>query len=412
MNNKSVILQLSLLMAIVVIALIGISPARQAWLINVWSLQYIHYVFSPEANQSMLLEPPPGHKRAMLWIASDALKSGNPALAETLIAEKASRGDQLAMPLMVDALLAQGDFAGAVNILKQAGEVDLLLKVALQAKQAGRMEEALMANETAWTLDMESGTLPLATFLLNYTVDYGRAENVLRQSLVSIPNSKYWLDWYCRLGDALLAQKHWDGAEAIFESVIAQSPDHWEAYISLGWARYERGDGSQAAKREFQRATNYLESRGRGQYEIAQMLIREKRFEEADEWFVRALVLNPYPWWYLARGDAARQAGNPVLALGVYQEILDRFPNFESEYLIYYDMAITYRSTNKPTQAVAAIEEALVQMKTPNASYYSLAGSIYDWVGDETRALNAYRQALLIDPQNTAALKGIESLDK
>ena len=410
MCNKGVSSALSLLMAVAAVALMGLSPARQAWRINAWSVQNTHYALSPAAKQTVLADPPAGHARAALWLASAALQSGNPALAETLIASQAAQGDQLAMHLMADALLAQGDFIGAVAIWQQTKDVTSLQQAALQAQQAGRMEEALMAYEAAWTLDSEAGTLPLANFLMNYRQDYGRAENVLRQSLATIPNSGYRPDWSRRLGDALRAQQRWDEAAAAYESTIVQAPDDWAAHIGLGWTSYERGDGLQVAMSEFQEAINAPESQGNGQLAIAQVLTREERFEEADAWFVQALALNPEAqWWYVGRGNAAQQAGNLTLALAVYKEALTRFPDFAP---VYYEIANAYRLNEQPAQAMAAIERALVLMAPPNANYYARAGSIYEWAGDKNQALHAYRQALLIDPQNAAALKGVGRLDK
>ncbi len=415
MCNKSITSALSLLMAVAAVVLMGLSPARQAWLINAWSLQYAHhYAPSPAAQQSMLTVPPAGHARAALWLASAALQSGNPALAETLIASQAAQGDPLAMRLMSDALLKQGDFARAVIMWQQAKDVASLLEVGSQAQQAGRLEEALMAYEAAWRLDPESGTLPLANFLLGYRQDYARAENMLRQSLAALPNSRYWPDWSNSLGDALRGQKRWDEAAATYESVIVQAPNDWAAHIGLGWARYERGDGLQAAMSEFQKAINAPKSQGYGQLAIGQILTREKRFEEADAWFVQALALNPDArWWYLARGNAARQAGNLTLALAVYQEALARFPDYAQAY---YEIAYADQLNEQPAPAMAAIEQALVLMTPPNAYnnayYYARAGSIYEWAGDASRALHAYRQALLIDPHNAAALQGVQRLDK
>ena len=110
MFNKSVPSALSLLMVVAGVALMGMSPARQAWLINAWSLQFARHAFDPLAAQSAALpDPPAGHARAKFWQAMDALQSGDPALAETLIASQAARGDPLSMRLMSDALAAQGD---------------------------------------------------------------------------------------------------------------------------------------------------------------------------------------------------------------------------------------------------------------------------------------------------------------
>ena len=106
--------------------------------VNAWSLQYTHHAFSPVAEQSTALpDPPAGHARAVFWLASAALQSGNPTLAETLVASQAARGDPLSMRLMGDALLAQGDFAGALAIWQKAGDVASLLRAASQVYGVG-----------------------------------------------------------------------------------------------------------------------------------------------------------------------------------------------------------------------------------------------------------------------------------
>ena len=176
---------LFLWMAVAAVTLMGLSPVRQAWLINAWSAQYARHAQNPAVKQTALADPPAGHSHAALWLASTALQSGNPALAETLIASQAAQGNPYAMRLMADVLLAQGDFAGALAIWQQTKDVDSLLRTASQTAQAGHLEEALMAYNAAWTLDPESGTLPLADFLLYTKQDYGRADNVLLQSLAS-----------------------------------------------------------------------------------------------------------------------------------------------------------------------------------------------------------------------------------
>jgi tetratricopeptide (TPR) repeat protein len=399
------------LLAVVAVALLGLSSARQTWLINAWSLQFVRHAFGPLAAESAVLpDPPAGHARAKFWQAKDALQSGNPVLAETLIASQAAQGDPLSMRLMSDALAAQGDFAGALAIWQKAGDAASVLRVASQAGQAGRLEDALMAYQAAWRLDKESGTLPLVNFLLGSKQDYATAENVLRQSLVSFPNSRYLPIWFRSLGDALRAQKRWDEAAAAYESTIAQTQDDWAAHVGLGWVKYERGDGLQAAMSEFQKAINIPESKGNGQYAIAQALAREKRFEQADAWFIQALAVNPkVRWWYVVRGNTARQSGNLALAFAVYQEALARFPDYAP---VYFEIAYSYQLNKQSAQAIAAIEQALVLMAPPNAYYYTRAGNIYEWAGDKNQALQAYRQALLIDPQNADALKGVERLGK
>ena len=401
---------LSILMVVTALALIGMSPGGRALLINSWSVQYSRQMLNPTKKQSTLIDPPAGHARAAFWLASAALQSGNPALAEKLITTQAAQGDLLSMHVMSDALIAQGDFTEAVSTWQKVGDAASLLRVATQAEQVGRLEDAHLAYQTAWRLDPESCTLPLVNFLLTNERNYSSAENVLQQSMTALPNSRNWPVWSNHLGDVLRSQKHWGEAIKIYEGTLVHSPDYWVAHIGIGWAMYERGDDLQAVMSEFQKAINAPRSQGNGQLAIAQILTREKQFEEADTWFAQALALNPsYRWWYVARGNAARQAGNLRLALTVYQEVLARFPDFAPAY---YEISYAYQLNEQPSKAITAIEQALSFMVPSNADYYARAGGIYEWAGDINQALYAYRQALLIDTQNSIALQGVKRLEK
>jgi hypothetical protein len=40
------------LLAVAMIALMGFSPARPAWLINAWSLQYAHHTLNPTPSRA------------------------------------------------------------------------------------------------------------------------------------------------------------------------------------------------------------------------------------------------------------------------------------------------------------------------------------------------------------------------
>ncbi len=401
------------LVVLIILAILGLfflPAAYRAWQINVWSIQYSHQALNPQADQFIPTDPPLGHSRAVFWEASDALNAGAPALAERLIADQAAQGDPLAMGLMADALFAQGDLSGALEIWQKMGDIYRINIVALQAQQAGNLDAALQAYEAAWQLDVESGTVPLVDFLINSKNDYGTAEIVLRNALAAFPGTRYWPYWSNRLGGVLRTQKRWAEAQAAYLGTLTKAPDDLTAQIGLGWVYYERGDGLQAALDEFQLAVYNPESKGQGQYAIGQVLSREKRFKEADAWYVQALAIDPENrWFYVVRGNTAREGGELALALGVYQEGLRRFPDFAP---LYYEMAYAYRVNEQPAQAMAAIEQAVLLIKSPNIYYYLRAGSIYEWGGDADRSLDAYHQVLLLDPANAAALAGVERLEE
>ncbi len=408
LNHKGVTLVSPFLLAVAVLALVVLPSVCQLWLLNAWSVHCIHHTFnSLAANQSVHELPPQGHARAALWIASAALKSGNPAAAEVLVASQAAQGERFALALRADALLAQGDFVGAMAIWQQTRDVEAMLEAASQMAQAGRLEEALTAYEVVWTLNSELGALPLVNFLLNYRQDYSRAENILRQSLATFPDSKHWLDWSVRLGDVLRTQKRWDEAATLYENIIAQVPDAWTAHIGLGWARYERGDGSEQAIAEFRKAIVIDQGQGDGYFAMAQVLTREQCFVEAEPWYRLALERNPKREWYIARANTARSAGNLDLALAIYKEAVEKFPAYAA---VYYEMALAYRLNEQPEEAKVSIEKALSLMVRPNELYYVRAGQIYEWSGEGGQALQAYRKALTINPDNSAAQQAIRRL--
>lgn len=395
---------------IILVAVIFCWPAlHQAWLINVWSVQYSLHALDPLLNPRVPAEPPAGHARAAFWLASSALHAGDPALAESLVGPRVAQGDPLSEHLLADILLAQGDYENAFVIWKREGDFNSLIQSASQAQQAGLFEVALLAYQTAWTLDPESGTLSLANFLAYSQQDYSTAEILLRSSLETFPKSSNWAYWSNSLGNIFRTQKKWEDAIAAYQSTIIKFPANWEAYIGTGWTKYDRGDGLEAAITEFQRAINIPASMGYGQLAMAQVLTREKRFEEADVWFVEALSRNPEAQgWYVARANVARQAGNLALALSLYQETLTRFPDYA---YAYYEIAYAFQLNDQPDQAISAIGQAVELMSPPNIYYYLREASIFEWVGDKNGAVSAYHQALLIDPQNTTALNGVERLE-
>jgi tetratricopeptide (TPR) repeat protein len=401
------------MVAISALSLIGLSSVPRAWLINAWSIQYTRHAFDPAAKKVLLSDPPIGHDRATLWLAAEAIQAGNPALAEKLVISQVAQGDLFAIYLMIDARLMEGDYTSATALSLQAEDVDELIRVATQAQLTGHEDEALLAFEAALKMDSEKGILPLANFLLSTKMDISRAETLLRQSLVAFPNSRYSLDWYIRLGDELRRQKRWVEASDMYKSALMLNPNVWRAHLGLGWAQYEGGHSFQVALSEFREVIKSPESQGNGQFAIAQLMVRESRFQEADTWYVRAIELNSESWnWSVIRANTARQAGNLTLALSVYRETLKLLPNLASNYsaLIYYEMAYAYQLNAQPAEAINAIEQALDLMKPPIVSYYIRAGNIYEWAGYASRALDAYNQALLIEPQNIAALQGVERL--
>jgi tetratricopeptide (TPR) repeat protein len=373
---------------------------------NIWSVRAAKTVLN---GGGMPAAPPAGDWLGRLWMGNLALQAGRPADAERWVSGLAQSGNPQALAILGWAYWDQGQPAQAIELWTKVKAVAFFEKAAKIADSHNQLALAEQAYRAELALDAARALFPLVD-ILTRQAKTGEAISMLQTALEKDANPEQRAPWLLRLGDLLRGQQRWEEAISVYERIVDYDTTYWMAYIGLGWAKYERGDGFDEALREFQKAISIPESKGNGQFAIAEILTREKRFEEADAWFAQALALNPdAQWWYVARANAARQAGNLALALAIYQEALARFPDFA---YMYYEIAYAYQLNEQPAQAIIAIQQALALMVPPNANYYVRAGGIYEWAGDKNRALNAYRQALLIDPQNAAALKGVERLDK
>jgi tetratricopeptide (TPR) repeat protein len=285
---------------------------------------------------------------------------------------------------------------------------NVLTYLSLQTGKKERLDDARQSYLAAWKLDPKSSTLPLVNFLLDYQKDIPAAESVLRQAIANSPDEDSWFAWNNRLGEIYRSEKRWDEAVTVYENILTRDTQYWQAYIGLGWAKYERGDGLAAALVEFQKVIEIPESKGSGEFAIAQVLAREKQFQQAEEWYIKALMLNPdAKWWWVARANAMRDSGELSKAIEIYLIGIEKFPTFSN---LYYEIAWAYKLNQQLAEAITNIEKAIEIVETPNLWYYIRAGKIYEEMGEKEKALQAYKRALQIDPMNESALKGIERL--
>jgi tetratricopeptide (TPR) repeat protein len=369
---------------------------------NLWSIEFTHYQLGQTASVPL---PPSHHPRAALWMARDALSHHSPALAQKLVAAQADKGNQYAQRILADAYQAQGEFLLAVEAWLQAGDYKSLLLAAQAAQLDGRPDDALKALRAACKLNLEKGALPLAVFLWDAN-NQSDAEALIKQALVDYPYSSLHFDWMRQLGIFYRQQSRWDQAESTFLELLKENPQDAQAAVELGWLLYERGDGSDDAIAVFQQAIAIDPSLGRAYLAIGQVLSKDGRAVEADAWYAQAIERNPdEKTWWLLRANKARIAGHLDSALLVYQQLTSRFPNWAPGY---YEMALAYQKGNQVEEAVKAIEKALILVSPQDINYFIRAGGIYEASGQMEKAQWAYRQTLLLDPQNKSALAGLK----
>ncbi|MEZ4617235.1 MAG: tetratricopeptide repeat protein [Caldilineaceae bacterium] len=372
---------------------------------NLWSLQYLGQQEDQPALALLpaVADPPVDHMSARLWQIRDLIEAGQLLRAETLLTPLVRSGDQDVLRLQAELLTARGDLTAALSLLATFGAVDELLDMGQLAQASGRLDVAALAYRTAYNIDAERALLPLTRLLWREQNNLPDAEELLRHYIVAAPNSRYFTRWQLELGLLYRAQSEWEKAQSIFAQLVATEPDNAAAWIQLGWTYYDRGDGVETAITQFQQAIAATPQEGEGYFAVATLLVKERRYNEADLWFVQALEKEPSrQWWWEARATAMKKLSNLKLSTQIYEAIIERFPNSISAHI---EAALLYRRLEERTKALESIEIALSlinpadeNQRIVNASYYVHAGEIYEWSGAVHKAVAAYRQAQQLDP--------------
>jgi len=132
---------------IIILCLVSVLPVlAAAWQVNAWSLGFTNGIMAEGSGiPAYALDPPEAHQRAPVWLARDAIKAGEPALALDLLKPLLASGKAMVLSAQGEALAAAGVFESAVGFWIQAGDYQSLVKAAEQSVEDGQFEDAEMA---------------------------------------------------------------------------------------------------------------------------------------------------------------------------------------------------------------------------------------------------------------------------
>ncbi len=386
-------------------SLLIVAPSiYQAAKINVWTLDYFQGTYKGEHQV-----PAAGHPRGEIWQALSALSAQDWQAAIDLLSPLAVQGNKYGMELLGRAFEGAGDYSAAFQAYRHIGNRKGLLRVAATTVQAGDLNTALEAYQAAWEVDPVESTTGYVDFLRNNLNEDETAVAVLRKalSLQAVPRRR--MIWYDRLIGLLSSQKRWPEAESVIEEAIREYPKEVKFYVSRGWLFYNSGKGFGTALQKFQYAASINEKSGAGCRAVANLYEREGRYLEADEWYLKAIQREPDQIaLHLNRANAVRNSGDPLKAIGLYQEILALFSDHSN---VYYDLAWAYHLNQQPQHAVTAIEKAR-DLGQSIPSIHARAGQIYETIGDKEKATAAYQRALALEPGNSQAKQGLKRLSE
>jgi len=347
-----------------------------------------------------------------LWIGNEAIDNGDLVKAGELIEPNMNKQPILGNYYWGKILSETGQMESAVNVWKKIGlgSYQIILNEANEFRDKGKYKDALIAYEAAYEIDPETGTISLVNFLANQLSEFEKAKELLLLASETFVSSPFQKNWLYSLGIIYKYQLKYEEAVMIFEKYTKKYPSDQNGFLELGIAYFQRGDGFDKTYEIYQRAIALDPSNGDIYYNLAQVLVLEERYQEAENWFKKAIECNPdIEGWWISRANVARVNGNLDLAYEIYYEALNLFPTWSP---LYYEISLLYSMKNNNEEAITNIEKALNLEETPSLSYLIRAGKIYESAEIPEKALIYYHKALILEPNNLNLIKIIENLKK
>lgn len=368
----SMLLPLGLVAATLTLALPKLAAT---WEVNEWSLAIGKRILVGPLGLQDLMPVPRNHVRAQSWLALDAVRRGDASQALAVLGFGPKQEGPIRVRARIEALHANGDVEAAIRLASESGDLIGLLQMGNSSESNGEFEPALSAYCAAYRLNKQEAVLPLANLLIGSLEDPLEAELVLRGAIdeTTQRQSRYPSLLGRRLADLLRMQGKYSEAEQAYLSVLANSPEDFNAMIGLGRLYHEQDD-FRGARELFGRAIIVNSESAQGYYWMGQVAAQQQDYASADLWFQDAIRRAPgNRRWHVERGNTAREAGDLARAVEVFQGAISQFPDFTRAY---FELAKTYELT-----------------------------------GESGQALEAYRAVLDIDPKHKGAIRAAERLE-
>lgn len=251
--------------------------------INQISLGYYY-----NANSTYLLDNYlPDHQRINSWLAINAINEDQPQLAITWLDHLPVKDDPYTKNLKAQAFLGTGDFQRAITLWEDINCYECLRYAGSQALLMEDIDSAVLAYQSAWNLDQNSGTLTLANTYWAENTNRELAIETLKSGINKFPSSPLRLYWFIRIGEFLEAQQDWVEMGHYYQQAIHEYPDEWVFYVGLAKASYEM---KAPVEQVFKLLHSALEIENVGSvYKVmADISLREEDFQGAEMYYMEA----------------------------------------------------------------------------------------------------------------------------
>jgi len=188
-------------------------------------------------------------------------------------------------------------------------------------------------------------------------------------------------------------------AEAVYQSIIAERPTHFDSQHLLGVVYHQRGDHD-AAVRQIDTALALNPNSAAAHSNRGSALKELKRFEHALASYDRALAIRPqHPEVLFNRGSVLQQLGRNDEALACFDQALAIKPDYPDALI---NRGSLLQELERLDDALACYDAAL-KLNPKYAQAHNNRGTVLAQLDRTTEALTAYDIAVVIKPDYAEA---------
>lgn len=401
------------ILGILVWGFINSNGIRGAWANNLWSTTFVKSYFEDQTPQSPVSSPPATHAQSSIFLVKQALKQKDYDKALEYITPLVDTRDPVVLEIYAQVLYQQGKYTPAFEVWESMGDEASLWRAAGEMREIGREDLRLSTAKSLYIINPE---LHVSFYAGSFREanDDAQAILLLNDAINKYPQSENIQQWNKMLSDAYAAQgkyyqdqKQYDKAEELFLRAINAREENWIAWKYLGYIYYDRDKDPERAIECFLKVIELAPETSEGYGDIANVYGRENNVPAALEWYEKAMAQFPDKQrFFMGYANLLRDSNQLNKAIDAYNTVVNRFPG---EAWAYYEMAIAYSRNEQPEEAIKAIEQA-ISLNYDISAYHTLAGQVYEQGGYPDKALEAYKNALVIDPGNGWAKDAVERL--
>ncbi|MEA2328360.1 MAG: hypothetical protein QOE68_3319, partial [Thermoanaerobaculia bacterium] len=223
------------------------------------------------------------------------------------------------------------------------------------------------------------------------------------------------------LGEMFFNDGNLDRAKHYLERTLEVQPDHFDAAVFYGVLLHERQD-LKGAERWLRRAIQISQESFLPYFSLGAIYARKGKLLRAQKFLEKAIQIEQLPQAYYLLGTIFYDKGQLERAIKAFQSALKLDPEYEEAI---YHLGLCYLDRNWNRKAIDCFQEALEL--NPNKIEYQQAVKIYEGIsghiplegpaadefkhaeglatsGNYIEALDHYRRASAIDPENASIL--------